>query len=134
MIIIEHHLDVIKNWVIDKPRGGELGGHIVAEVPPQQSPKRSPATLANISRRCCEQILENRYYSPLPQSCMDKSSNAAKLTSVALITLMIGMTASFGLSDETVSSIWQIQEFYSHEPAISRDLTQDQSSPIQQWR
>ena len=31
---------------------------------------------------------------------MDKPSNIAKLTSVALITLMIGMTASFGISEE----------------------------------
>ena len=31
---------------------------------------------------------------------MDKPPNTAKLTSVALIILMIGMTASFGFSEE----------------------------------
>ena len=47
---------------------------------------------------------------------MDKSSNAAKLTSVALITLMIGMTASFGLSDgDSIVDLADSKEFYSHE-------------------
>ena len=47
---------------------------------------------------------------------MDKSSNAAKLTSVALITLMIGMTASFGLSDgDSISDLADSKVFYSHE-------------------
>ena len=46
---------------------------------------------------------------------MDKPSNTAKLTSVALITLMIGMTASFGLSEgDSATELDDSKQFYSH--------------------
>ena len=38
LLIIEHNLDVIKtaDWIIDLgPEGGEAGGHIVAQGPPE---------------------------------------------------------------------------------------------------
>jgi len=38
VLIVKHHLDVIKcaDWVIDLgPGGGESGGHIVAQGPPE---------------------------------------------------------------------------------------------------
>ena len=38
VLVVEHHLDVIKNadWMLDLgPGGGESGGHIVAEGPPE---------------------------------------------------------------------------------------------------
>lgn len=46
---------------------------------------------------------------------MDKPLNTAKLTSVALITLMIGMTASFGLSEgDSATELDDSKQFYSH--------------------
>jgi excinuclease ABC subunit A len=50
VIIIEHHLDVIKtaDWVIDLgPEGGESGGKIVAEGAPEQVARNSKSYTGN---------------------------------------------------------------------------------------
>ncbi len=39
VLVVEHHLDVIKcaDWVLDLgPGGGDSGGHIVAQGPPEE--------------------------------------------------------------------------------------------------
>ena len=39
VVVVEHHLDVIKtaDWIVDLgPEGGDAGGEIVAEGPPEQ--------------------------------------------------------------------------------------------------
>jgi len=57
VVVIEHHLDVIKTRLGDRPRpeGGEAGGRIVAEGTPEQVatvPRASPALPRAAARVC----------------------------------------------------------------------------------
>ena len=56
LVVVEHHLDVIKaaDWVIDLgPEGGNAGGQIVAEGRPEQVIKNA----ASVTGRCLAQML-----------------------------------------------------------------------------
>jgi excinuclease ABC subunit A len=56
LVVVEHHLDVIKSadWVIDLgPEGGNAGGQIVAEGRPEQVIKNA----ASVTGRCLAQML-----------------------------------------------------------------------------
>ena len=55
ILVIEHNLEVIKtaDWVIDLgPEGGERGGNIVGEGPPEKIAELAGSYTGNIWRRC----------------------------------------------------------------------------------
>jgi excinuclease ABC subunit A len=59
VLVIEHHLDVLKaaDWIIDLgPEGGEKGGWIVAEGPPEQILKSRKSHTA----RALEKVLRKQ--------------------------------------------------------------------------
>jgi excinuclease ABC subunit A len=54
VVVIEHNLDVVKtaDWVIDLgPEGGELGGRVVAEGPPEKVARSSASHTAEFLRK-----------------------------------------------------------------------------------
>ena len=54
VVVIEHNLDVVKtaDWVIDLgPEGGELGGRVVAEGPPEQVARAAASHTAQFLRK-----------------------------------------------------------------------------------
>jgi excinuclease ABC subunit A len=58
VIVIEHHLDVIKtaDWIIDLgPEGGERGGKIVAQGPPEEIPSHSDSYTGQFLQRVLAQ-------------------------------------------------------------------------------
>jgi len=78
VIIIEHNLDVVRNadWVIDLgPEGGEGGGRIVAEGPPEQ--------VADIPNSYTGQFLRP-YYSVVSKSGSGGSSPNGRIATLTL--------------------------------------------------
>jgi excinuclease ABC subunit A len=66
VVVIEHHLDVIKNadWIIDLgPHGGEKGGRILAEGTPEQIAKSKKS-------------ITGKYLRPNPKSARKKKSQS----------------------------------------------------------
>ena len=54
VVVIEHHLDVIKtaDWIIDLgPEGGEHGGHVVAAGTPEQMLRSKKSYTAEALRK-----------------------------------------------------------------------------------
>jgi len=65
VVIIEHHLDVIKqaDWIIDLgPEGGEAGGRIVAQGPPEQVARNKKSYTGQVLSR----VLNGNFQSPNP--------------------------------------------------------------------
>jgi len=65
VVIIEHHLDVIKqaDWIIDLgPEGGEAGGRIVAQGPPEQVARNKKSYTGQVLAR----VLNGNFQSPNP--------------------------------------------------------------------
>ncbi|HEY0306964.1 MAG TPA: excinuclease ABC subunit A, partial [Acidobacteriaceae bacterium] len=68
VIIIEHNLDVIRNadWIIDLgPEGGEGGGRIVAEGPPEQVALAPESHTGEFLKRYYHQQASAKYIAPI---------------------------------------------------------------------